>query len=263
MEPSSASSTNQTPTPDPNAPRAIGRKRSRPPALALATVGAVLTAVAAYDTIDGLEAPDDPTSTPVAGPRASYGDPAAARASYTPRADPHTPRADPRNRAAARPEAVPRTTDPISYATAIAALMFGWNTTTDSRTDLLRLLTAEATPPRTETSTLTSDLLSDLVNYLPSEQAWEHLADYQTRQRLAIDDASVPEAWQAAASAGADLPTGAVAVTIDGIRHRGGYWDDETVSTEHDVAFTVFVACPPAGQRCRLLRLSIPNQPLR
>ena len=41
------------------------------------------------------------------------------------------------------------------------------------------------------------------------------------------------------------LPKGATAVTIEGTRHRAGVWNGQPVTSEHPVAFTVFVVCAP------------------
>ena len=47
-----------------------------------------------------------------------------------------------------------------------------------------------------------------------------------------------------------------------GTRHRSGIWEGEPVSSEHDVAFTVFLVCAPAYHECHLLRLSMLDKPL-
>ena len=63
-------------------------------------------------------------------------------------------------------------------------------------------------------------------------------------------------------------------------RWGDGIWNDEPVTSEHPVAFTIFLACPPddpptgsqsetsapdtgAVPSCYLLRLSMLDQPLR
>jgi hypothetical protein len=37
-------------------------------------------------------------------------------------------------------------------------------------------------------------------------------------------------------------------------------WEGETVTTRHDLALTIFLACEPAFDSCRLLRLSAPGR---
>ena len=59
------------------------------------------------------------------------------------------------------------------------------------------------------------------------------------------------------------LADGLVAYTVEGTRHRTGVWFDEPVTSEHPVAFTMFLSCPPATDRCVLLRLSQLDNPLR
>jgi len=74
----------------------------------------------------------------------------------------------------------------------------------------------------------------------------------------------VPAGWASAVDqAHGELRPGTIAVTIDGTRHRTGIWNGEASSTASPVSFTVFVACPPAFDRCRVLRLSQLDDPLR
>lgn len=80
----------------------------------------------------------------------------------------------------------------------------------------------------------------------------------------------MPEAWDTAVEQAqpGQLPAGATAVTIEGTRHREGVWNGETVTSEHPVAFTVFLACPPPAPEfrtglCHVLRLSQLDNPLR
>lgn len=54
-----------------------------------------------------------------------------------------------------------------------------------------------------------------------------------------------------------------MAYTVEGTRHRTGVWFDEQVASEHPVAFTMFLSCPPATDRCVLLRVSQQDNPLR
>jgi len=74
----------------------------------------------------------------------------------------------------------------------------------------------------------------------------------------------VPEQWHEAEAVGGDaILEGTIAYTVEGIRHREGVWYDDQVTSEHQVAFTIFLACEPAFDQCALLRLSILDQPLR
>jgi len=58
------------------------------------------------------------------------------------------------------------------------------------------------------------------------------------------------------------LLPGTTAFTITGVRHRSGVWEGTPVTSEHDVAFTVFVVCAPSYPACHLLRLSRLDEPL-
>ncbi|MFB7893679.1 hypothetical protein ACFC1I_15885 [Microbacterium sp. NPDC056044] len=107
-------------------------------------------------------------------------------------------------------------------------------------------------------------LASDVRTYLPSIEQWEQLKLYGTRQWLAIRSAEVPEAWATAVAQAApgQLPPGAIAYTISGVRHREGIWDEAVIATtSSEVTFTIFLACPREGD-CSLMRLSRLNEPL-
>ena len=108
-----------------------------------------------------------------------------------------------------------------------------------------------------------NQLFADIGNYLPTPDAWVDLAQYETRQWLTLDSVSVPSKWaEAQTQAGDELLPGTTAYTIHGTRHRTGIWEGEPVSTEHEVAFTVFIVCGPAYPTCHLLRLSELDNPL-
>lgn len=106
-------------------------------------------------------------------------------------------------------------------------------------------------------------LASDVRAYLPSPEQWEQISTYGTRQWLTIGSVRVPDSWATAVAQAApgQLPPGAIAYTIAGIRHRAGTWADQPTTTESAVTFTVFIACPRA-EDCRLLRLSRLDEPL-
>lgn len=156
---------------------------------------------------------------------------------------------------------LPVTTNPEAYARAVALALFDWNTySLRTRDDHRQLLLDGADPSGREAP----GLVQDLDGYLPSQETWRQLQEYRTAQHLEITQIVVPDAWAEALVVGGDvIAEGTVAYTIDGIRHRTGVWLGEPVSSEHAVAFTVFIACPPAFEQCRLLRLSVLDTPLR
>ena len=153
-----------------------------------------------------------------------------------------------------------RASDPETFARQVAEAIFAWNTATlVSRTDHIELLIEVADP----TGESTPGLVSDLDNYLPTQDAWVELTKYETEQWLTVDSVSTPPTWaDAEAQAGDELLPGTTALTIHGTRHRSGIWEDEPVSSEHDVAFTIFLVCAPSYPECHLLRLSMLDKPL-
>ena len=108
-------------------------------------------------------------------------------------------------------------------------------------------------------------LASDISTYLPTRDAWIELRQYATRQHLVIDTTVIPDAWGEAveqANPGQIAP-GTTALTIEGTRHRAGVWNGQPVTSEHPVAFTMFMVCAPSYPTCHLLRLSQLDNPLR
>ena len=150
--------------------------------------------------------------------------------------------------------------DPESFARQVAEALFAWDTATlIGRDDHIEQLIRLGDP----TGESTVGLLSDLSNYLPTPDAWAELTKYATRQWLSLDTVSVPTKWaEAEAQAGDALLPGTTAYTIHGTRHRTGVWAGEPVSSEHTVAFTVFIVCGPSYPKCHLLRLSELDNPL-
>ena len=152
------------------------------------------------------------------------------------------------------------TGDPESFARVVADAIFEWNTATlVGRADHVDQLVAVSDP----TGESSSGLVSDLDNYLPTEEAWAELARYETAQWLAIESVVTPTLWdEAEAQAGNELLPGTTAFTIEGTRHRSGLWENQPVASAHEVAFTVFIVCAPSYAHCRLLRLSMIDDPL-
>lgn len=152
--------------------------------------------------------------------------------------------------------------DPETFVRNVATAVFAWDTGAGFMPlDYTAVLMEVADPTGTEQA----GLASDIAAYLPTRQAWVELRQYATTQHLEITDAFVPEEWataQVQARPG-QLTPGTTAITIEGIRHRAGVWNEEPVTSEHEVAFTVFVICEPAYDTCHLLRLSELDNPLR
>jgi hypothetical protein len=152
------------------------------------------------------------------------------------------------------------TSDPETFARLVADGLFEWNTAAlPSRADHVERLVAVADP----TGESSPGLVSDLDNYLPNQETWVDLAKYKTRQWLSLESVVTPTLWaEAETQAGDELLPGTTALTVRGIRHRSGLWENDPVTSKHDVAFTVFFVCAPSYDECHLLRLSMLNKPL-
>ena len=152
------------------------------------------------------------------------------------------------------------TNNPEAFARLIADAIFKWDTATlTDRADHIERLVAVGDP----TGESSPGLVSDLENYLPLQEAWVELAEYKTAQWLAIESVVTPTLWaDAETQAGDELLPGTTAFTIHGTRHRSGVWENEPVTSEHDVAFTIFIVCAPSYDECHLLRLSMLDKPL-
>jgi hypothetical protein len=159
----------------------------------------------------------------------------------------------------AQPRPVTVSTNTEMFARAVSNALFHWDTHGSAGPfEWAQMLMNVGDPEES------AGLASDIRGYLPTIEQWEQLEVYGTRQRLTIDSARVPAAWATAVAQAApgQLPPGASAYTISGVRHRDGVWDGEPITTASEVTFTVFIACPRA-EDCRLLRLSRPNEPLQ
>ncbi|MBA8803214.1 hypothetical protein FB382_001505 [Nocardioides ginsengisegetis] len=154
-----------------------------------------------------------------------------------------------------------KTSSPARFAEAVAHALFDWDTTWPAPvSDYTGRLLAVADPTGEESP----GLVADIASYLPTTGSWVFLKQYYTRQWLEVSSVTVPELWtQALAEAGpGSLAPGTTAYTIRAVRHRAGVWEDEPVSSAHDVAFTIFMVCEPSYPACHLLRLSRLDEPL-
>ncbi len=152
--------------------------------------------------------------------------------------------------------------DPETFARNVATALFEWDTASGFMPlDYTSVILDVGDPTGEEQA----GLASDIAAYLPSRDAWLELRQYATAQHLTIDNTFVPDAWATAVEQAqpAQLAEGTIAVTIEGTRHREGLWNDEQVTSEHAVTFTVFVVCGPTYETCHLLRLSQLDNPLQ
>jgi len=156
---------------------------------------------------------------------------------------------------------IPQTTDAEAFARSVAAALFTWDTGIGFLPlDYAAVILDVADPTGFEQS----GLAADIATYLPTQSAWAQLRPYATTQRLEITSTFLPDAWADALTQArpGQLPDGAAAYTIEGIRNRSGVWNGDPVTAEQPVAFTIFIACPP-DDPCYVLRLSQLNNPLR
>lgn len=157
--------------------------------------------------------------------------------------------------------AIPHSTDAEAFSRSVATALFTWDTASGFLPlDYAEVILDVADPTGTEQP----GLAADIATYLPTQDAWTQLRQYATSQHLEITSAFVPDAWTEALAQArpGQLPAGITAFTLEGIRHRSGLWNGDQVSAEQEVAFTVFIACPPYDS-CYVLRLSQLNNPLR
>lgn len=155
------------------------------------------------------------------------------------------------------PQSLPLTSSPERAALQVALALFRWDTRGGDPTEWAQPI-VDVTDPVDAPA-----VAADVRGYLPSPEQWETLRSFATRQWLTVDTVAVPDAWQTARQQAApgQLPSGAIALTITGVRHRGGIWGLEPVHTERPVSFTIFLACPE-DDACRILRLSRVDEPL-
>lgn len=152
--------------------------------------------------------------------------------------------------------------DPETFAGNVATALFSWDTASGFMPlDYTSVTLAVGDPSGAEQA----GLAADIATYLPSREAWVELRQYVTAQHLTIEDVYVPDAWGDAVEQAqpGQLAEGTIAYTIEGTRRREGVWNDETVTSAHPVAFTVFLVCGPTYDTCHLLRLSQLDNPLR
>jgi len=158
--------------------------------------------------------------------------------------------------------AVPRSTDPVTFAKGVGITLFAWDTGLGLwPLDYTSAILAAGDPSGDEQA----GLASDISTYLPNRDVWIELRQYATVQYLVIDTSFVPDAWADAVAQAqpGQIAPGTTAVTIEGTRHRSGIWNGQPVASEHPVSFTVFVVCAPTYPTCHLLRLSQLDNPLR
>jgi hypothetical protein len=180
----------------------------------------------------------------------------------TPAAPTRTDRPAPTALATSQPSGPAATTDPERFARWAASALFDWDTATMDPADVTAKLMAAVDPSGEGEG---AGLASDVANYLPDQATWARLRGHGTRQWIEIESVEVPDAWGeavAGAAPGQILP-GTTAHTVTATRHREGVWEGEPTSYEGRVAFTVFITCQPSFPECRLMRLSLPDQPLR
>ena len=222
--------------------------RNRRRLVALIAAGIVLLLLASVGVYGLLTGPRTSTSTdpgPEPGPTTTA----------PPTVAPSTPRTP-------RVPAVPRSVDPETFARGVASTLFAWDTASGLwPLDYSPTILAVGDPSGDEQA----GLASDVAVYLPTRDAWIELRQYATRQHLTIEAAYVPDGWADAAAQAqpGQLAAGTTAVTIEGTRYRAGVWNGQPVTSEHPVAFTVFVVCAPTYPTCHLLRLSQLDNPLR
>ena len=153
-------------------------------------------------------------------------------------------------------------TDPEQFAHWVTKELFTWDTTAVNRDDVVTTLMSTADPSGEGEA---SGLAADLDNYLPEQSTWVKLRGYSTKQSIQIESITVPETWDESlhqATSEQILP-GTYAYTVTGVRHREGVWNEEPTTFQALVSFTMFITCAPSFPECHLMRLSMPDQPMK
>ncbi|MFX4273329.1 hypothetical protein ACQR35_12080 [Pseudarthrobacter sp. J1738] len=219
-----------------------GFKRRLVATIAAGVVFLILAGVGIYGLITG---PRDTTTS----------EPSASEPATT---SPSTPKPT----AMPRLPAVPRSADPETFARNVAEALFTWDTGSGFMPlDYTSVILDVGDPSGEEQA----GLASDVAAYLPTRDSWIELRKYVTAQTLTIDSIYVPESWETAVAQAqpGQLADGTIAYTIEGTRHRSGEWNGAPATSEHAVAFTVFIVCAPTYDTCHLLRLSQLDNPLK
>src|SRR5690625_2399866 len=167
---------------------------------------------------------------------------------------------DPAPTATPRLPTVAASDDPETFARNVAEALFAWDTASGFMPlDYTSVILAFGDPTGAEQA----GLASDIASYLPNREAWIELRQDATAQHLTIDNLFVPDDWDTAVAQAqpSQLAPGTIAYTIEGTRLREGLWNDEEVTSEHSVAFTMFLICAPTYDTCHLLRMSPLDNP--
>ena len=157
-----------------------------------------------------------------------------------------------------RPQPVLVTSDAELFARGVGRALFTWDTRYEGGViEWAQVIVDVADADEA------AAVASDVRGYLPVAEMWQQLRTYGTRQWLELESVTVPDGWSTALEQAAlgQIPPGAAAFTVVGIRHRTGTWDTEVIRTERKVAFTVFIVCS-TREPCVLLRISQLDRPL-
>ncbi len=211
--------------------------------IAVAVMAVLVVAVGTYGLITGSPEPED-SPEPTSSSAAPTTEQSRRPATTAPRL----------------PTILP-SRDAETFAGRVATALFTWDTGIGFvPLDYTDVILDVADPTGAEQP----GLAADIATYLPTQNAWVQLRQDATTQRLEITSMYVPDAWSEALAQArpGQLPEGATAYTIEGIRHRAGTWNGDPITAQQEVALTVFIACPP-GDSCYVLRLSELNNPFR
>lgn len=157
-----------------------------------------------------------------------------------------------------QPRPIVATSDPERFARAVTRALFTWDTRHPGGVSEWAQTLVDAAD-----ADEASAVAADVRNYLPGPEYWVRLGDYGTRQWIDVESIVVPSTWSTAIAQAVpgQLPAGAAAFTVVGVRERAGTWGEQEMRTSRRISFTVLIACP-ADDPCVLLRLSRPDSPL-
>ena len=149
------------------------------------------------------------------------------------------------------------TSDPNQYAVAVAAVVFGLDTTAADPNDYRALLIAEADPQMSPRGR--ADLERMVAERIPAPELWERMRANEQWSQWQADDVWQPGAWDEVVTSGQAEPGWAVRNVLG--QQTTHFRDGGSMrSTSRERTITIGMRCPAPGalvDRCRLTLVGI------
>lgn len=181
------------------------------------------------------------------------------RSTIAPSGPPAPPSARPSDAApsAAPPPRLPSTSDPDAYATAVAGVVFGLDTTFAGPDDYRALLMAEADPQMSPRGR--ADLERMVAERIPDPELWERMRSNGQWSAWTTQDVWQPGAWDEVITSGQAEPGWALR-NVMGTQTTHFRDGGQVRETSRERTVTIGMRCPaPEAQvdRCRLTMVGI------